>query len=193
MNINWNAEEYKKDFSFVHEYGAALIDLIDFKDGIKILDLGCGNGALTEKLYDLGANVTGLDSSDEMLSLARRDYPYINFRKGDAAHFRTEDKFDVVFSNAVFHWIDDTDSLLESVSDALLPGGSLVCEFGGRGCCEKIHSAIEESFKKRGMEYRRTFYFPSIGEFTPLLEKHSLMTNFAFSLTERPALTVKTG
>ena len=50
MNIYWDAEKYKQDFMFVPEYGAAVLDLLDAAPGARVVDLGCGNGALTRQL-----------------------------------------------------------------------------------------------------------------------------------------------
>ena len=52
MNIKWNADKYTQDFSFVHEYGNEVIGLINREEGASVLDLGCGNGALTKKLSE---------------------------------------------------------------------------------------------------------------------------------------------
>lgn len=59
MNIFWDAEKYKKDFSFVPQYGEAVMDLLDAAPGFRVVDLGCGNGALTEQLAACGYDVTG--------------------------------------------------------------------------------------------------------------------------------------
>ena len=63
MNIQWNAEEYRHHFQFVHHYGEDLLQLIDEPQGKRVIDLGCGNGALSAKLRDLGCHVTGVDAS----------------------------------------------------------------------------------------------------------------------------------
>ena len=73
MNIFWDAEKYKKDFSFVPQYGEAVMDLLDAAPGSRVIDLGCGNGALTEQLAARGYDVTGVDASAEMLELAREN------------------------------------------------------------------------------------------------------------------------
>lgn len=192
MNINWNAEGYSKNFSFVHEYGEGILNLIEFKTG-KILDLGCGNGALTKKLYDMGADVTGMDASEEMLKIAEKEYPEIKFIHADASDFRTEEKFDTVFSNAVFHWIDNQDGLLSGINSALKENGELVCEFGGFGCCERIHSALEKAFAERGLEYRRTFYFPTIGEYAARMENHGLLVKYAALFDRKTQLKGENG
>ena len=105
----------------------------------------------------------------------------------DAMEFQLEEKADVIFSNAVFHWIDANkqEKLNSNISSQLKMGGKLVCEFGGKGCAESVHTTLEKNFAKRGMRYQRTFYFPTIGEYAPMLEKHGLQVEYA-ALFDRP-------
>ncbi|MFR8089362.1 MAG: class I SAM-dependent methyltransferase [Lachnospirales bacterium] len=172
MNIQWNAEEYRHHFQFVHHYGEDLLQLIDEPQGKRVVDLGCGNGALSAKLRDLGCHVTGVDASADMLGIARASYPDIPFIQGDLRTLQLDTPADVLFSNAVFHWIDarDQQRMLCQIASQLLPGGQLVCEFGGHGCAETVHAALERAFTRRQLTYPRVFYFPTIGEYTPLLE-----------------------
>ena len=79
MNQNWDAEQYTDHFSFVHRYGDDVAGLIDMNGVESILDLGCGNGALTARFHDRGVSVTGMDASEEMLQIARREHPEITF------------------------------------------------------------------------------------------------------------------
>ena len=65
MNILWDADKYKQNFSFVHQYGSGVMELIDFAQAKTAIDLGCGNGALTAVLKEKGLSVTGLDASPE--------------------------------------------------------------------------------------------------------------------------------
>ena len=65
---------------------------------------------------------------------------------------------------------------------ALKPGGRLVCEFGGAGCCETIHAAIRRVFARRNRRYRKTFYFPTVGEYAPRLERNGLKVEVALLL-----------
>ena len=92
-----------------------------------------------------------------------------------------------IFSNAVFHWIDkeNQQKLLNNISSNLKIGGQLVCEFGGKGCAETIHKELEKIFASKGLKYKRTFYFPTIGEYAPLIEKAGMEIRFA-TLFERP-------
>jgi trans-aconitate methyltransferase len=97
-NINWNANDYKNGFSFVPEYGESVINLITKEKGSRVIDLGCGNGMLTDKLAEKGYDVTGIDDSVDMLELARKEYPDYNFVKGNAIDFNLDKKADVIFS-----------------------------------------------------------------------------------------------
>ena len=85
MNIAWNAEEYTERFQFVHQYGEDLFSWLDLTPGMSVVDLGCGNGALTERLAAMGAEVLGLDASPEMLAVAQRRHPRLRFERADAA------------------------------------------------------------------------------------------------------------
>lgn len=136
----------RAEFSIVPQYGESVLNLLDIPPGASVLDLGCGNGVLTRRLADMGYRVIGLDDSSEMLEIAARTYPDLCFMHGDATDFSLPEPVDAVFSNAVFHWIDDQDALLERIALALRPNGQLVCEFGGRGCVESVHASLEKSF-----------------------------------------------
>lgn len=126
MNIKWDAEKYTKDFSFVNAYGSALLDMISGQ-GLKVLDMGCGNGTLTKALCDHGFMADGMDASEDLLAKARSTYPEIHFIHADATEFQIEGKYDVVFSNAVLHWIDKSKQsrMLRNVYRTLKSGGQL--------------------------------------------------------------------
>lgn len=187
MNITWDAERYNDSFSFVPQYGADVMNLISGPAGQFVVDLGCGNGTLTAELAAKGYRVLGIDDSAEMLALARQQHPDIEFCRGNAVSFELEHKADVIFSNAVFHWINDgqQDAMLANLYRQLRPGGQLVCEFGGKGCAELVHSTLERCFERRGMSYLRAFYFPSIGDYAPRLERAGFRVEYAV-LFDRP-------
>lgn len=105
----------------------------------------------------------------------------------DATEFQLQEKADVIFSNAVLHWIDagKQEKLIANISNQLKTGGQLVCELGGKGCGETVHATLEKKFAERGMKYSRTFYFPTIGEYAPQLEKYGLRVEYAV-LFDRP-------
>lgn len=189
MNIKWDAKGYTDHFSFVHQYGEDVMSLLDVPEGSFVVDLGCGNGALSKKLSEKGFRVLGVDASAEMIATAKEAHPELDFVQGDATGFTLPEQADAIFSNAVFHWIDadSQEKLIENVSGQLKTGGKLVCEFGGKGCAEAVHSGLEAIFRERGLHYPRTFYFPTIGEYTPLLEKYGLRAEYA-ALFDRPTV-----
>lgn len=186
MNIEWNAKKYTSDFSYVHKYGEELTGLISAAEGSTVLDLGCGNGALTAVLGKKFLSF-GMDSSEELLSIARARYPDIKFFSGDATCFSLQKPVDVVFSNAVFHWIDAPlhPQMLKCVKAALKEGGEFVFEFGGKGNNRLIHAALKKAFAAFGYDYETPFYFPSVGEYAALLEEAGFEVRFA-ALFDRP-------
>ena len=187
MNIQWNARQYHDDFSFVPRYGEEVLDLLTVPAGSRVIDLGCGSGTLTKKLAERGYQTTGIDSSPDMIGLARAEHPELNFLHADAESFTLPEPADAIFSNAVFHWIDADrqERMLANIASQLRTGGELVCEFGGFGCAEAVHSALEQIFPEYGLTYRRSFYFPTIGQYAPLLERQGLRVELAL-LFDRP-------
>lgn len=186
MNISWDADQYTRCFSFVSQYGSALLDWLE-GEGLSVLDLGCGNGALTRALADRGHAAEGIDASGELLQAARARFPELRFFQGDAVTFRAERPYDAVFSNAVFHWIDRErqPQLAARVFAALKPGGQFVFEMGGQGNNARIHAALDRAFAARGLTYRMPFYFPSAGEYAALLERSGFQVR-TLLLLDRP-------
>ncbi|MCM1165511.1 MAG: methyltransferase domain-containing protein [Lachnospiraceae bacterium] len=187
MNQEWNAEKYASDFSFVYDYGNDVTKLLDGDNIRSVLDLGCGNGALSERLFNKGYSVIGMDSSEKMLAAARERFPKIKFVRADAADFSLEQPVDAVFSNAVLHWINKgkQPAVASCVYNALKSGGRFVFEMGGKGNNALIHAALERTFEEAGLKYEMPFYFPSVGEYASILEKAGFKVGYAV-LFDRP-------
>lgn len=190
MNITWDADQYTKEFSFVHQYGQEVLSLLTLDETTTVLDLGCGNGALTKKLSATGARAIGLDDSEELLQIAREHYPELTFIQANAVDFTLAEPVDAVFSNAVFHWIEreQQPGLLHSIYAALKDGGQLVFEFGGHGNNQLIHAALRSVFTARGLDYELPFYFPTIGEYASLLEQAGFQVSYMSRFDRRTAL-----
>jgi len=180
----WDAARYQDQHSFVWRFGANLLELLNPKAGERILDVGCGTGQLTAEIARSGAVVTGLDKSPEMLAEARKNYPDLTFVPGDAASFHFPEPFDAVFSNAALHWVKDAEGAVKSIAQALRPGGRFVAEFGGKGNIASIQAALRAVLGPVADE-RSPRYYPSIGEYAPLLERHGFEVRDA-SLFDRP-------
>jgi trans-aconitate methyltransferase len=171
----WNPKQYDERHHYVTDYGADLVSLLDPKPGERILDFGCGTGHLTNKIAQSNARVVGIDSSADMFAQALNNNPEIDFQEADGATFRTTDPFDAVFSNAALHWMKPPDAVGESLASALKPGGRLVAEMGGKGNVQTISDAVGS----------HPWYFPGIGEYSSLLERHGLEVETA-ALFARP-------
>ncbi|WP_332897225.1 methyltransferase domain-containing protein [Haladaptatus sp. CMSO5] len=168
----WDSSLYDSNHSFVHEYGASLVDLLAPEPGERILDVGCGTGHLTAQLADSGAEVVGLDQSAEMLTQAREQYSDLTFIQGDARNIEFERPFDAVFSNAALHWISEAAAVADTLAAALKPGGRLVVELGGTGNIETIETGLIDAAADAGYDIApaNPWYFPSIGEYATVLE-----------------------
>jgi trans-aconitate methyltransferase len=185
-NNNWDTSLYDQKHAFVYEYGKGLIPLLQPQPGELILDLGCGTGHLTQIIAESGAHVIGIDSSASMIETARSTYPQLEFHVADARDFSFESPFDAIFSNATLHWITEAEQVARCIASSLKPGGRFVAEFGGKDCVATIRTAVQQSFQElMHREIDFGWYFPSIGEYASLLEKHDLEVRSAL-LFERP-------
>lgn len=123
---DWDPSMYDGSHSFVSEHGADVVGLLDHRPDERMLDPGCGTSHPTARIAESGAEVVDVDRDRGMIDAARASHPDREFRRGDARSFGVEAPFDAVFSNAVLHWIDDQDAVLDSAADALRPGGRFV-------------------------------------------------------------------
>ena len=103
--MKWDSKLYDNKHSFVAEYGKGLLEFVPVDKKQRILDLGCGTGVLTEQLLKYGGYVLGVDGSEDMVAKAKQNYPHIDFEVNDALKLAYSNEWDIVFSNAVFHWI----------------------------------------------------------------------------------------
>lgn len=136
----WDPKKYETNARFVSDLGAPVVALLAPQAGEDILDLGCGDGALTVKLVEAGATVKGVDGSSEMVAAAQVLGIDAEVMDGQALTFNAE--FDAVFSSAALHWMADIDAVIAGVYRALKPKGRFVAEFGGFGNIAAIRTAV---------------------------------------------------
>lgn len=188
---NWNSELYQSSHSYIWQYGRALLVLLDAKPGEHILDVGCGTGQLTAEAAGSGAELVGADSSPEMIARARRNFPELRFEVARAETLPFIGEFDAVFSNAALHWVRDQHGALASIARALKPGGRFVFEMGGH---ENLRQALQAgcaAMKSLGVSEPESFvpwFFPSIGEYAPMLESHGFTVQYAVFFERRTEL-----
>ncbi len=181
----WNTDLYENKHAFVWQYGEELLKLLNPQPGESILDLGCGTGQLTAKIAETAAEVRGIDSAPAMIEKAKQNYPHLHFDTGDATNFRVEQPLDAVFSNAVLHWVKAADRAIASIHQALKPGGRFVAEFGGKGNVKAIAQALSHAVEAIGSPTLNPWYFPSIAEYSTLLEQQGFDVIYA-ALLARP-------
>jgi trans-aconitate methyltransferase len=164
----WDPAQYAEHARFVFDLGMPVVELLAPKPGERILDLGCGDGALTLKLARLGCAVVGVDASPEMVAAAKSLGLTVQVMDGQTLPFINE--FDAVFSNAALHWMKQPKAVIAGVWRALNPGGRFVAEFGGYGNVATIIAAIESALASRGMTVASPWFFPRPEEYRDLLE-----------------------
>lgn len=181
MKQQWNTGTYDADMSFVSRFGESLIGLLQPKPGERIIDWGCGTGDLAAAIAGYGAEVSGIDASTEMIQAARGKYPELNFILADGQTYVAEQPADAVFSNAALHWLKNAEGAAASIAGSLRTGGRFVAEFGALGNIASVVAGLPRAFEAIGASDRLhlPWYFPSIGQYTTLLERHGLTVDFA--------------
>ena len=146
--MGWNAADYAANAGFVPALGNAVLELLAPKPGEAILDLGCGDGVLTKRIAQAGADVLGVDASEAMLAAARELGLNVEVADGQALAF--ESRFDAVFSNAALHWMPNQKAVAQGVFRALKPGARYVGECGGFMNIAAIRTALRAVLKAHG-------------------------------------------
>jgi len=184
MPQTWSAVGYAANARFVADLGAPVLDLLAPQAGERILDLGCGDGALTEKIAARGARVVGVDISEELLAAATQRG--LDVRNMDACHLDFTAEFDAVFSNAALHWMKQPLEAIKNVRKALKPNGRFVGEFGGHGNIAAIYTALFAVFTAHGIDLAQHFpFFPTPAEYRELLESQGFRVD-TIQLIPRP-------
>jgi SAM-dependent methyltransferase len=181
----WDAAEYARVGGFVPVLGQAALDLLDPQPGEHILDVGCGDGSLTLKIKEMGADVVGIDNSLSMVAAAKAKG--LDARLMDAAQLKFAEAFDAVFSNATLHWVLDKERAARAIWFALKPGGRFAGEMGGQGNLAKLRQALDDELVERGFgppTYAANWY-PSPDEFIAIYEQAGFK-NIEADLIERP-------
>jgi trans-aconitate 2-methyltransferase len=127
----WDPGEY---LAYADERGRPFVELVQriaADAPLTVVDLGCGPGTLTSLLKDRwpDADVTGLDSSPEMIAAATDDR--IAFDVADLRDWRPEQPVDVLVANATLQWVPGHLDLLPALLDAVRPGGWLAFQVPG--------------------------------------------------------------
>jgi trans-aconitate 2-methyltransferase len=170
--VEWKAEEYDAQSAPHEEWAAQITARLKLNGDETILDAGCGTGRLTKELVELVPNgrVIGVDASTQMLEKAR-DWlgDDVELHNQDLTSLDLGDQVDVVYSSAVFHWIEDHEALFRSLHSVMKPGAVLEAQCGGDDNIAEVHRAVEaiggdERFAPYLRGDRRPWNYASVGD-----------------------------
>ncbi len=185
-NPKWNAADYAANSIVQQSWARELIARLDLRGDENFLDVGCGDGKVTAEIARAvpDGSVTGADASAEMIAYAKKTFPAkknpnLAFQICDARKIspRTFDqKFDVVFSNAALHWVDDHEKFLRGAGSVLKSGGRLVVSCGGKGNAHDVFLALRPEMRLAGWRsfFRKMpapYFFYAPGDYEKWLPK----------------------
>jgi trans-aconitate 2-methyltransferase len=171
----WDAADYAANSTVQQSWARELIARLKLRGDEHVLDVGCGDGKVTAEIAQTvprGA-VVGVDASPDMIAFAQKTFNpkkrlNLAFHVMDARKIKSARRFDVVFSNAALHWVDDHEAILRGVASVLQPGGRLIISCGGKGNAHDVFVALRPEIRlKRWRQFFRRmprpyfFYSPA--------------------------------
>jgi ubiquinone/menaquinone biosynthesis C-methylase UbiE len=176
MAQTWDPLAYERNGAFVHGLAGGVLEWLNAQTGEFILDLGCGDGQLSQRIISSGAYVLGVDASAEMVAAAREREVEAELANAESLPFR-DGTFDAVFSNAALHWVRDQDAMMAQVHRVLKPGGRFVAEMGGHGNIAAIRVALMAVLDRHGFGDREdgVNYYPTAAGYTERLKAHGFV------------------
>ena len=181
--MKWNPEDYAKSSDAQLKWAQELRQNLNLQGYESVIDVGCGDGKITAdfaKTLPKG-RVTGVDSSPEMIAYATRIYPLeqysnLSFACVDARSLNFEQEFDLCFSNAVLHWVDDHPAFLHGAHRSLRSGGQLAVSCGGKGGAADVLQVFSElvvceSWQRYFNGFHNPYFFYGDQEYSPWLKE----------------------
>lgn len=186
--MKWNAADYAANSVVQQTWARELIARLHLRGDERLLDVGCGDGKVTAEISDhlpRGA-ATGVDASPQMIEFAQKTFrperfPNLRFQVMDARELHLADRFDLVFSNAALHWMEDHQGFLRGAGSILKPGGRLVVSCGGKGNAQDVFVAARPEMRlKRWREFFRRmpkpYFFYSPADYKKWLPRFGFKT-----------------
>ena len=177
VKVQYDGEAYDKSSQTQQRQGNHLIEMTDFSKYTDVLDIGCGSGQTTIQMWNRNRSmrVTAVDISESQIKKARENYKamvspeeqeacsgYINFHIMDAMDLDEVNKYDLIFSNAVMHWIEEPKQVYHKMKQALVPGGAIVVRQGGYGTYAGLHEVVRKAISKLGFQKKfKGWIFPA--------------------------------
>jgi trans-aconitate methyltransferase len=182
---SWSPQLYEENARFVSDLADEVVRMLDPKRGERILDIGCGDGYLTEKLASYGAELVGVDYSETLVEAARKRG--VDARHGNGEELQFDGEFDGAFSNAAMHWMLRANDTAAGVFRALKPGGRFVGEFAGAGNAKIIRREVHEALEQRGIDSSAIdpWFLPEEDEYRRVLSDAGFVVSY-LRLFDRP-------
>ena len=189
QSAKWNAADYAANSTVQQSWARELIAKLKLVGDEHILDVGCGDGKVTAEIARAlpRGSITGADTSPQMIEFAKknfttREFPNLRFRVMDARKIRFDRQFDLVFSNAALHWVDDHQAILRGMSAVLKPGGRLAISCGGKGNADDVFTALRPEMRlARWREFFRhmptPYFFYAPADYEKWLPKFGFQIN----------------
>ena len=183
QNFSWDAKEYSNFSSEQQKWGRELIAKLNLKEDDEVLDIGCGEGKITAEISIKvkKGRVAGIDNSESMIQLAKKKFPpaeyqNLSFEVCDAREIYFHEQFNVVFSNAALHWVDNHTKVLNGIYKSLKPGGRILLQFGGKGNASQAFLIINEmindkKWAKYFQDLKFAYNFPGDVEYSDIIAK----------------------
>ncbi|PYI89479.1 MAG: SAM-dependent methyltransferase, partial [Verrucomicrobia bacterium] len=150
----WNPRDYAANSAAQLAWARELMAKLNLRGDERVLDVGCGDGKITAELARAlpRGSIVGVDGSAEMLRFARAAFPRsemanLRFQFMDARELRFAQSFDILFSNAALHWVEDHPAFLRGAAASLKPGGRLVVSCGGKGNAQDVMAAVRATLR----------------------------------------------
>ena len=193
MTQTWDPQAYARNGAFVHGLASGVLEWLNAQMGEYILDLGCGDGQLTQRVASTGAHLLGVDASAEMVAAAREREVEAEQAVAEKLPFH-DATFDAVFSNAALHWVHDQSAMMAEVHRVLKPGGRFVAEMGGQGNIAAIRVALMAVLARYGFGDREdgVNYYPTAEGYTKQLENHGFSVE-KIAIIPRPTKLAESG
>ncbi|MGZ5509625.1 MAG: class I SAM-dependent methyltransferase [Nitrososphaeraceae archaeon] len=161
MKYDWDASTYDKISDVIESWGLEVIQRINWKGNEIVLNAGCGSGRLTKILSTKIPNgkVSAVDLDSSMIKLANErlaKIPNVKFIQANIWEIELQDKVDVVFSNAVLHWISNHRKVFRNFWQILKPNGELLIQCGGYGNFTKTLPVFNQV--RKSQEFCNYFY-----------------------------------
>ena len=189
----WDTQAYEKNGAFVHGLAGGVLEWLAPQPGERILDLGCGDGQLTQRLAATGARVQGVDASAQMAAAARGRGVAVDEASAEALPY-PDGAYDAVFSNAALHWVRGQEAMLAEVHRVLRRGGRFVAEMGGHGNIAAIRVALIAVLARygHGEHENEVNYYPTAEAYTRRLERAGFQIE-RMALIPRPTPLAESG